>query len=459
MKCLFLILAVLALGAASAQPGREADIRFIVEKLRTTYAGYGDKVNEDDWQQLVKLVRKSKSKDSFFVLSRLTGYFRDDHVALFTAMKTDAADSGEALNNLKLIRQAHPLQAMLDDPGSGYWLDDQGYQVLYIRQTGPDRWEGDIAESRDSVLLGLRVLVLYRQKEGGWLSDYTDVGTGDRMIVPVNFKTPGVMIGRSFFKYRQVRGYQPGTLSSITPFNFEPSVNRLDSQTLVVHMPHFDQSYLGFYDSLVKANVGALGQVATLILDIRGNPGGSLRCMAPLMPYVCDGPIQGVDFYKRCSDDAIAEARSELLLYTKRGDSVRMGRLQWYIDSLVRYKGQFLFLPGVDSSCTTVDNSIRHIAILMDHGSRSAAELMVLCLRQGAKVKLFGEASGGAVDYADLIRYELPQSHFKLWVATSKRVLTTWDPAYDETGIPPNVEIPDTESDWIGFVQKYYQRF
>jgi hypothetical protein len=62
---IFLLAALLALNMASAQPGRTADINYITWKLQTTYAGYGDKVNDDDFQDVVKLVRGSKSTDSF----------------------------------------------------------------------------------------------------------------------------------------------------------------------------------------------------------------------------------------------------------------------------------------------------------------------------------------------------------------------------------------------------------
>ncbi len=179
MRYFFLFAALLALQLATAQPGRNADINYLISKLQTTYAGYGDKVNEDDFQDVVKTVRGSKSTDSFFVLSRLTGYFKDDHLMLFSTLRLGAADSIEAADSWKLMQQNHPsAQAMLDDPASGYWIDDLGYQILYLRQTGPNRWEGDVVETRDSVPLGLKVLVLYRQKEGGWLADYRDVAGG-----------------------------------------------------------------------------------------------------------------------------------------------------------------------------------------------------------------------------------------------------------------------------------------
>ncbi len=142
-------------------------------------------------------------------------------------------------------------------------------------------------------------------------------------------------------------------------------------------MPYFEQNYASVYDSLVKANADALQQVSTLILDIRGNPGGSLRCVAPLVPYVCTGPIENADFYRLCSADLIAEAQRSLGAFTREGDTMRAGWQRKYIDSLVRHQGHFWFRPGGETPCAAVPNSIRNVAILMDHGTRSAAELMV----------------------------------------------------------------------------------
>jgi hypothetical protein len=440
----------------------------MLEKLRSVYAGYTDKVKPDEFRKLVDELQADKGQDSFFLYSRLTGYFKDDHLAVFAVLKLHASDSNESRMNLKKIASAaeaggaaaggtagHALTPTAGGLSEGYWLDELGNEVLYLRQTGADRWEGDVVETKAKVPAGLRVLTLYRAKEG-WLADYIDAALHYRVVIPAHLKSPGVLIGRCYFKYKKIERYSPGMLAKLPSFSYQPSASRLDSQTLLIRMPYFLGSLARKYDSLIKANAAALGQVSTLILDIRNNPGGSVTCFDALRPYVCTGPIRESDAYQLCSADLIAEARSDLQDYQQSKDSVRISEQQATIDSMIRHKDSLWFQKGADSPCMPPPNSIKRVAILMDHGSRSAAELMVLYFRQSAKVRLFGENSAGAIDYLDLLTYELPQSGFQFWVATSKRVLTAHDPAYDATGIPPDIQIPETETDWIGFVQKYY---
>jgi hypothetical protein len=452
--------------SAQSQPAGNDDLRFILDKLRTDYAGYTDKVDTPAFGRLIREVQQSDSRDTFFLLSRLTGYFRDDHLAIFAAVKLTAADSTESLANLAAIERARQMAAAPPKPRTppkpgktptqGYWLDELGNQVIFIRQTAPDRWEGDIVETRDKVPAGLRVLTLYRQQNGEWLADYTDADLRYRVVVPARLKEKDVLVGNCYFKYRLCPNYTPGLLHTKIPFSYEPSATRLDSQTLLIHMPYFIGSYAKRYDSLLKANAAALQQVSTLILDIRNNPGGSVRCYAGLLPWICTGPMKRANGYQLCSQDLIADTRSTLATYEKRGDSTRTGIYRKYLDTLMAHKDSFRLTTGGDSPCVAVPNSIRHVAILMDHGSRSAAELMVLYFRQSDKVRLFGENTAGAVDYLDLLTFELPHSRYEFWVASTRRQLSGQDPAYDTGGIPPDTPIPDSEPDWIGFVQKYY---
>ncbi len=497
LLCLFLI------RPANAQTGREADINFMLAKLRTVYAGYADKVKPGEFQRLIEELRASKSTDSFLLYSRLTGYFRDDHLAVFAVLVLSAADSSESQANLDLIARGRQGTAVQSDNGArgamavekdggargatavekdggarggeavekdgaqeghhgreglseGYWLDELGNELLYIRQTSKDRWEGDVVETKAKVPLGLRVLTLHRENTG-WLADYRDAYLGYRVVIPAQLKSPGVLVGRCYFKYRKIAAYKPGMLDQLPSFSYEPSATRLDSQTLLIRMPYFESSYAKAYDSLVKANAEALGRVSTLILDIRNNPGGVTRCFSSLRPYICTGPIHESDAWELCSADLIADARGSLVEYEKRKDSGRIERQKRYIDSITLHRDSMWFQKGADSPCVVKPNSIKRVAILMDHGSRSAAELMVLYFRQSSKVRLFGENTGGAIDYLDLLTYELPGSKFQFWVATSKRVCTDRDPAFDSQGIPPDVRIPETEPDWVAYLQNYYR--
>jgi Peptidase family S41 len=449
---MFILLFLLRTAAAQPKPAGDEDLRFMLDKLRMDYAGYQDKVDSPAFEKLVREVRASTSRDSFFTLSRLTAYWHDDHLAIFAAFKPTAADSTEAMANLEVIARTKPTAGPVTE---GYWMDELGNQVIYLRRVADDRWEGDLVETKSKVPVGLRVLALYRQPDG-WLADYVDAALGYRVIIPARLKGTGILVGNCYLKYRYCPAYHPNLLATKAPFSYEPSAERLDSQTLLMHMPYFINNFAKKYDSLIKANTAALQVVTTLILDIRNNPGGSIRCYGGLTPWICTGTMQRAGSSQLCSQDMIDDAKSTLTYYEKKQDSAHMAIYRKYIDSLLAHKDGFRLSGGGDSPCVAVPNAIKNVAILMDHGTRSAAELMVLYFRQSAKVRLFGEATAGAVDYLDLLDFALPQSKYEFWVASSKRVLTARDPAYDKGGIPPDVTIPDSEPDWIRYVQKYY---
>jgi hypothetical protein len=81
---------------------------------------------------------------------------------------------------------------------------------------------------------------------------------------------------------------------------------------------------------------------------------------------------------------------------------------------------------------------------------------MIIYLRQSKKGTIFGEKSGGAVDYINASEFYLPKSKYTFWVATLKREISSLFPQYDNIGIPPDVEIPESNPDWIQFVKDYY---
>jgi C-terminal processing protease CtpA/Prc len=84
---------------------------------------------------------------------------------------------------------------------------------------------------------------------------------------------------------------------------------------------------------------------------------------------------------------------------------------------------------------------------------------MLLNFKQSKKVTLFGERTGGAVDYLNAMSFKLPYGGYNLTVASVKRALKDNEPSYDGKGIPPNIEIDDTITDWVAFVKKYYNEY
>jgi hypothetical protein len=223
-------------------------------------------------------------------------------------------------------------------------------------------------------------------------------------------------------------------------------------------MPDFGAYMVAVYDSLIKANAALLSRSRTWIIDVRDNPGGTIRCFLPLFPYVCTEPMRDADSYQLCSEALIEDTRSRWQRYKKMGDTARSARALRLIDTLERSKGSFRLEDGWIFPCDPLPNQVRHVALLVNHGSRSAAELLMLYLRQSKKARIFGENSGGAIDYLDEIAYWLPHTHFQFWIATVKRKITSDQPLYDKNGMPPDIRIGEDVTDWPAWVRAYYGR-
>jgi hypothetical protein len=453
---------------AFPQDSANRDLSFLLGKIRTTYAGYRDKVKEPEFDALVRRAAQDRSPDSFRTLSQVTGYFKDDHLSLFQVVAFDKIDSGTCRNNRAMIAHdmaqiardmAHPAHPSPHNQRlDGYYINDLGDCVIYLKETSRGEWAGFLVESRTALPAGLCILRMKSEGPGRWIADFTLPGDKFRVFTPAWLKEDRVLVGGGYFKFSPCKGYTPGMLAGKKAFSYDPALIAIDSQTVLLHMPDFGAYNKRIYDSLIRANAVLLSRARTLILDIRNNAGGSIGCFLPLLPYICTAPVQTTAAWQLCSNDLIGEAKADLKKYRDRKDTANTSIYEAYVADMEKHRDSFRLIESRQLACEARPNQLQNVAIIMDHGTRSAAELMVLYFKQSARVKLFGENTRGAVDYLDLLSYKLPVSGYQLWVGTSKRATSAAQPTYDATGIPPDVGIPDSEPDWIAFVRNYYRR-
>jgi C-terminal processing protease CtpA/Prc len=98
----------------------------------------------------------------------------------------------------------------------------------------------------------------------------------------------------------------------------------------------------------------------------------------------------------------------------------------------------------------------RTVAIIMDNYGASSTEEFLLMARQSDKVTLFGEPTLGCLDYANVRDVLLPSERRIAWIPLSKSSRLPENPI-DETGVLPDVPIPDSVDDRVAFVMEYFQ--
>jgi hypothetical protein len=439
------------------------DIDFMAFTIKDTYAGYRDKVKGNEFDALVKKVKRSHSKDTFALLSQITSFFKDKHMSLFDdSIRYRKIDTLQCKKDSQMVQQyfANPQNK---DPYEGYWLSGYDYCVLALKKvkSHPVTYYGYVAETKSRAIPGYCILKMTQQKDGTYYTDYTSEDLRIRAFLHAKFKNTNTLWLNSLGGiWRRLPNYQPGILKNLTTFSFKPAFEILDSNTVLLKMPSFTTPNISIYDSIMKANAKLIEQCNTLIIDIRNNFGGYVNSYRPLFPYIYTNPIIHTGGSTLISNHFMKQYDDKIKYFQKSGDTASANSYINWRDTFVAKKGQFDYNePAILAENLPILPNPKNVAIIINNNCLSAAELMLLNFRQSKKVKFFGEHTGGAVDYLNVMSFRLPHSKYSLSAASVKRLLKPHEPSYDATGIPPDIEISDDVTDWVAFVKDYYHEF
>lgn len=447
--------------ALFSQVDKITDIDFVYKKIKTVYAGYKNKVKSNDFEKIIKLTRAAsyKDEDTFAALSRITSYFNDHHLSLYEKRFNKNIDTALCSLNYERLYKLIGNRTK-KNKYEGYWINELNSIVIYLKKVQKNQLDGFIIEtSIPAVPRGYCIIKVKENKMHKGLTDYISIDGEFRVFTKTHFKSDSVLIGNSFSKWHKLNSYKPDFLESQHPIIYKPSVIVIDSNNVLIMMNNFSTKGIAkVYDSLIRENEKSIANCKNLIIDIRNNGGGSIRSFIPLLPFICSKPLLHVGAFVLCSNDLIEDAKESRKVYNERKDTAKVLAYDEFITRMVAHKDDFIYNPPDTFPCVQLPSKIKNVALLINHGCRSAAELMILMLKQINMVKTFGESTAGSVDYLDMITYELPVSKYIFWVGTTQREITKNAPLYDNVGIPPDVEIPENIMDWPGFVKKYYEQ-
>lgn len=222
-------------------------------------------------------------------------------------------------------------------------------------------------------------------------------------------------------------------------FERTPSWRALGDDASVLVIPSFDDGWLDPIRELVAAHAPELSSRETLIIDVRGNGGGSDICYAALLPWVLDGPVEEVgsrllatpenaSYWEEASEYLEGEGQGEIAAYLRE----RVAAMRAFGAGLMPGGATDVFTPEV------VHARPLRVGIIVDPGCASTTEQFLLAARQSGRVTLFGDRTMGALDYANLREVVLPSVartvHFGMSI--SGRLP---DAPVDGVGIPVDV--------------------
>lgn len=230
------------------------------------------------------------------------------------------------------------------------------------------------------------------------------------------------------------------------------SLRFVGDSAAVLRIPTFRAEAKAAIDSVVFGHLPRLLSRPYLVIDITGNGGGSDASFQALAPLLYTGPLTFAPIERRASPGNIAYYEAEL----SRSDLVPTQRA-FYESVLADLQMAEGGWTSASSSTITldIDNPYpRAVALVVDAGTASSAEELVLAAAHSTKVTTVGRPTFGALDYSNLRPVPLPSGERTLMLPTSRRL---WPDGFsvDAAGIAPAVRVPDGVDDWSDYALGY----
>lgn len=464
--CWFLLCLLLAPAARGQSCACPQSLTRLSELLQRNYAGYADKLTsrtDAAHQQLYNQLQTQAARATgeaacVTVLAQYLRFWTDDHLYL-TGAATPPGAAPPAVYPLDKPRAQAYFEANKNrlHPLEGFWRIDDAYQLAIVRRPTKPRntFVGVVMEAKNPAWKPGMIKLTLRPAGGAYYDlRYT---AGDFS----SDSTQAVLQAHvlDVFRYGQLQKTYPAAPPTATAANYVSPFPQSavdfrfpDDSTAVLTLQSFGVAYKASVDSLLTRHQAALRARPNWIIDVRHNSGGGTSTYAGLLPYLATGPIVRSGSRYRLSPDNVRNYEGLLALplppHVKAffARMVAQGKAQpdTWADEL-----------GDTLRFATVQPNPRRVAILANRQTFSSAEILLLDARQSRKVTLFGENSGGMVDYGDGTRHALPCGGLEVSIPV-RRSNYLDSVRYDGAGIAPAVRIPATERDWQGFVRRYW---
>ncbi|MBX0335481.1 peptidase s41 [Pontibacter sp. HSC-14F20] len=169
-----------------------------------------------------------------------------------------------------------------------------------------------------------------------------------------------------------------------------------------VRLPDFYSVDRAYVDSMMKAHHANLLQAEFIVVDVRGNSGGSDGTYFPVLPYILSGPVELPQSGFWLSEYNVRQ----LIAYRNGGKRSSVAEFtaeekQEY-DTMMARKGTAYFKYPDDYSFTfkpdTLYEGPKRVVVLTDAETASSGETFVFRARQSAKVVVYGQNTAGVVD-------------------------------------------------------------
>ena len=234
-----------------------------------------------------------------------------------------------------------------------------------------------------------------------------------------------------------------------------PLFEKVSENTVLVRIPAFDHAFKKDIDAVIAKHLDTILNTENLIIDIRGNGGGSDVSYASLLPILYTNPIRTVGM-----EYLSTELNNSRMLGFLENPHFSEEEKQWAKDGydiLQQHIGSYI---NIDDDVTVetfdkIEPLPKSIGVLVDSSNGSTAEQFLLAAKQSKKVKLFGQTTAGVLDISNMYQTDSPSGTYTLHYSLTKS-LRIPHMAIDGVGIQPDYyidgELPLYQ--WTSYTQK-----
>ncbi|KYP15189.1 S41 family peptidase [Flavihumibacter sp. CACIAM 22H1] len=473
---IFLILVLLQVGYSHSIAQKvvcncRANLDTLIASAELNYAGYPAKVNahsSKDYHRMAERIRRMASglddpKKCYYLLADYVRFFRDKHFIVSYLPEQDEDSLVVPVNEAGLKKYfSAPNRLALE----GIWMSADSSVKVAIRLVQDGLYQGiRLASKSDQFPVGFVYFTIRRQGEKLYVKAY------DRfMSTEVPVKQYGNLL--QFWNESMFGKIYP---SSTNAREQEELARWRTTKGLYYAEPAPDVAYLKIPSfgnneqeiaALVQANDSAIRSRPYLVLDLRGNSGGSAGWVS-LLPYMMTNAIEQPLSYLRVSPNNVKLKLGDLEPfvtapipdeYQKYFPPAMLAKYKKAYEELPSTRDDFYPIPGVHFPLEENLKYPRKVALIVDDRCGSSTEYFFYLTRQSAKTIRYGCNTLGMMDYEGMsIPLKMPFNRFIITVPSVKSGWTDSAPI-DQTGFQPDVVLKEPYEEWLPVIIKDLKR-
>lgn len=470
MKIFFALLLFLFTNSAFAQQQNcncSQSLKSLIAKVEKEYPGFAEKTNDtllynNLKANLQKETATLSDEKCLAVLQEYVAYFKDRHIWLLpnqqpqTAVK--ATNTESLIFNIELNKFKKDISKSTDQL-EGIWKND-AYEIG-IKRIKPNEYVGFIISADPKywqpkeIKLKLFGDSTYEYKmqdhtvqKGKFTYDEKGLLYFKEILTELVKQTPNTKLSAAEItvKVNELNGFY---------------VKRLTTKTTILKLANFSYPFVAPIENLLANYSNVLQNSENLIIDLRGNGGGTTDAFEKLLPYILTNPTRHIGAEHLSTPNFITQLKKyNATLVDNEINRPQIIEIEKRIKLLEANPGKFVNFSNsavVTDTVMLMSRSPKQIVILVDNKVASSAEALLLIAKQSKKVKVMGTPTSGVLDYANAYFFDdFACKNYKLLMPTFRSLRIPEYPI-DNIGIQPDIYLDKNIKDWIAYSIEYLE--